>query len=106
MNLKSLRNKPSRNGFDLSFKRNFTAKAGELLPVMVKEVLPGDVFNIDLSSFTRTQPVNTAAFARMREYYDFFFVPYNLLWNKADTLLTQMYDNPQHANSWNPADAG
>ena len=105
MNLKSLRNKPSRNGFDLSFKRNFTAKAGELLPVMVKEVLPGDVFNIDLSSFTRTQPVNTAAFARMREYYDFFFVPYNLLWNKADTLLTQMYDNPQHANSWNPADA-
>ena len=45
MNLKSLRNKPSRNGFDLSFKRNFTAKAGELLPVMVKEVLPGDVFS-------------------------------------------------------------
>ena len=105
MNLKSLRNKPSRNGFDLSFKRNFTAKAGELLPVMVKEVLPGDVFNIDLSSFTRTQPVNTAAFARMREYYDFFFVPYNLLWNKADTLLTQMYDNPQHANSLLPTDS-
>lgn len=104
MNLKSLRNKSSRNGFDLSFKKNFTAKAGELLPVMVKEVLPGDVFNIDLSSFTRTQPVNTAAFARMREYYDFFFVPYNLLWNKADTVLTQMNDNPQHANSISPTD--
>lgn len=102
MNLKSLRNKPSRNGFDLSCKRNFTAKAGELLPVMVKEVLPGDVFDINLSSFTRTQPVNTAAFARMREYYDFFFVPYNLLWNKADTVLTQMYDNPQHAPSIDP----
>lgn len=102
MNLKSLRNKPSRNGFDLSFKRNFTAKAGELLPVMVKEVLPGDVFNINLSSFTRTQPINTAAFARMREYYDFFFVPYNLLWNKSDTVLTQMYDNPQHAPSVDP----
>lgn len=101
MNLKSLRNKVSRNGFDLSFKRNFTAKVGELLPVMVKEVLPGDLFNIDLSSFTRTQPVNTAAFARMREYYDFFFVPYNLLWNKADTVLTQMYDNSQHATSSN-----
>lgn len=102
MNLKSIRNKTSRNGFDLSFKKNFTAKVGELLPVMVKEVLPGDVFNIDLSSFTRTQPVNTAAFARMREYYDFFFVPYNLLWNRADTVLTQMYDNPQHAVSLDP----
>lgn len=102
MSLKSIRNKPSRNGFDLSFKKNFTAKAGELLPVMVKEVLPGDTFKIDLKAFTRTQPVNTAAFARIREYYDFFFVPYDLLWNKANTVLTQMYDNPQHAVSLDP----
>lgn len=106
MNLKTIRNKPSRNGFDLSFKRNFTAKAGELLPVMVKEVLPGDVFNINLSSFTRTQPVNTAAFARMREYYDFFFVPYELLWTRSDTVITQMLDNPQHASSILPSENG
>lgn len=102
MSLKSIRNNPSRNGFDLSFKKNFTAKAGELLPVMVKEVLPGDMFKINLKAFTRTQPVNTAAFARIREYYDFFFVPYSLLWNKSNTILTQMYDNPQHAVSLNP----
>lgn len=102
MSLKSLRNKTSRNGFDLSFKKNFTAKAGELLPVMVKEVLPGDSFKINLKSFTRTQPINTAAFARIREYYDFYFVPYDLLWNKANTVLTQMYDNPQHAVSLDP----
>lgn len=104
MSLKSLRNKTSRNGFDLSFKKNFTAKAGELLPVMVKEVLPGDSFKINLKSFTRTQPINTAAFARIREYYDFYFVPYDLLWNKANTVLTQMYDNPQHSVSMNPTD--
>ena len=103
MSLKSIRNKPSRNGFDLSFKKNFTAKAGELLPVMVKEVLPGDTFKINLKAFTRTQPVNTAAFARIREYYDFFFVPYNLLWNKSNTVLTQMLDNPQHAVSIDPS---
>lgn len=103
MSLKSIRNKPSRNGFDLSFKKNFTAKAGELLPVMVKEVLPGDTFKINLKAFTRTQPVNTAAFARIREYYDFFFVPYDLLWNKSNTVLTQMYDNPQHAVSIDPS---
>lgn len=102
MSMKSIRNKPSRNGFDLSLKKNFTAKAGELLPVMVKEVLPGDTFKINLKAFTRTQPVNTAAFARIREYYDFFFVPYDLLWNKSNTVLTQMYDNPQHAVSIDP----
>lgn len=102
MSLKSIRNKPSRNGFDLSFKKNFTAKAGELLPVMVKEVLPGDTFKINLKAFTRTQPINTAAFARIREYYDFFFVPYDLLWNKSNSVLTQMLDNPQHAVSLDP----
>lgn len=102
MSLKSLRNKTSRNGFDLSSKRNFTAKAGELLPVKMWEVLPGDTFRIDLKTFTRTQPLNTAAFARMREYYDFYFVPYDLLWNKANTVLTQMYDNPQHALDSSP----
>lgn len=102
MSLKSLRNKTSRNGFDLSSKRNFTAKAGELLPVKTWEVLPGDTFRIDLKTFTRTQPLNTAAFARMREYYDFYFVPYDLLWNKANTVLTQMYDNPQHATRLEP----
>lgn len=102
MSLKSVRNKTSRNGFDLSSKRNFTAKAGELLPVKTWEVLPGDTFRIDLKTFTRTQPLNTAAFARMREYYDFYFVPYDLLWNKANTCLTQMYDNPQHAINIDP----
>ena len=102
MSLKSLRNKTSRNGFDLSSKRNFTAKAGELLPIKTWEVLPGDTFKIDLKTFTRTQPLNTAAFARMREYYDFYFVPYDLLWNKANTALTQMYDNPQHALDSSP----
>lgn len=102
MSLKSLKNKTSRNGFDLSSKRNFTAKCGELLPVKTWEVLPGDSWSIDLRAFTRTQPLNTAAFARMREYYDFYFVPYDLLWNKANTVLTQMYDNPQHATGLIP----
>lgn len=102
MSLKSLKNNVSRNGFDLSTKRNFTAKAGELLPIWHAPVLPGDDFVIDLKSLTRTQPLNTAAFARVREYYDFYFVPYNLLWNKSNTVLTQMYDNLQHSTSLDP----
>lgn len=98
MSLADIKNRPSRNGFDLSFKKNFTAKAGELLPVMSKIVLPGDVFNINLRSFTRTQPLNTSAFARMREYYDFYFVPFEQMWNKFDSCITQMTQNVQHAS--------
>ena len=99
MNMKRIQNRVSRNGFDLSTKRNFTAKVGELLPVLCQEVLPGDKFQIDLKAMTRTVPINTAAFARIREYYDFFYVPYNLLWNKANTVLSKMDYNTQHAVS-------
>lgn len=105
MSMKLIQNKPSRNGFDLSCKKNFTAKAGELLPVMCKEVIPGDKFTIDLKAFTRSQPVNTAAFARIREYYDFFYVPYSLLWNRANSVLTQMNYNQMHANNLTDTDS-
>lgn len=98
MSLKSLSNKVSRNGFDLSFKNAFTAKAGELLPIMCKEVIPGDKFKIRGDSFTRTQPVMSAAYVRMREYYDVYFVPYRLLWNRFPTFFTNMPDYHQAAS--------
>lgn len=95
MSLKSFSNNVKRNGFDLSFKNAFTAKAGELLPVFCKEVIPGDKFNIKGQAFTRTQPVMSAAYVRMREYFDFFFVPYKLLWNRFPTFFTNLPDYHQ-----------
>lgn len=89
---KNIKNNVSRNGFDLSKRVLFTAKVGELLPIYNKRVMPGDKFRIDVSSFTRTQPVNTAAYTRIKEYYDFFYVPYRLLWRNAPASLTQMSD--------------
>ena len=102
MSMKSIKNNVSRNGFDLSFKNNFTAKAGELLPIMHRLVLPPDKFTIDLKTLTRTMPLNTAAFARIRQHFDFYFVPMEQLWNKFPTLVTQMYDNNYHANGISP----
>ena len=99
MSLKKLSNKPSRNGFDLSRKNIFSAKVGELLPVSCIECIPGDKFKINIKNFTRTMPVNTAAYTRIREYFDFFFVPTNLMWNKFNTFVTQMSDNNQNAES-------
>lgn len=99
MSLKKLRNKPSRNGFDLSRKNVFSAKVGELLPVACVECIPGDKFKINLKNFTRTMPLNTAAYTRIREYFDFFFVPTELMWHKYNTWVSQMTDNNQHATS-------
>ena len=75
-----LKNRNPRNGFDVSQHRFYTAKAGELLPCYVHEVIPGDKLEIDLQSFTRSRPVQTAAFTRIKENVEFFFVPFRLLW--------------------------
>lgn len=99
MSLKNIKNNVHRNAFDLSNRNAFTAKVGELLPVYTKEVIPGDKFKLRVESFTRTQPVNTAAYTRIKEYYDWFFVPNRLLWRYFDTFITQMgKTNPQYSN--------
>lgn len=100
MQLNSLRNKVSRNAFDLSTRNCFTAKVGELLPVLTKEVIPGDRFDIDLRTFTRTQPVQTAAYTQIKEYYDFFFVPNSQLWHNWPAFITNLgSDASQKAQS-------
>lgn len=98
MSLADVRNKPSREGFDLSFMQSFSAKVGEVLPIAWKYVLPGDVHDIDMRDFARTAPVNTASFGRAKEYYDFYFVPFEQLWRFSDSAMTQMLSNLQHSS--------
>lgn len=97
--LKDIRNHPRRSAFDLSSKVAFSAKSGELLPVKWYFTMPGDKFTLKRQHFTRTQPVNTSAYTRIREYYDWFWVPLHLLWRNAPEVISQMQSNVQHANS-------
>lgn len=93
MGLHGLKNKPSRNSFDLSHRNLFTAKVGELLPCFVQEVNPGDSVKVDCSYFTRTAPLQSNAFTRLRENVQFFFVPYSALWKYFDSQVINMTKN-------------
>lgn len=97
--LKDIRNHPRRSAFDLSSKVAFSAKSGELLPIKWYFTMPGDKFTLKRQHFTRTQPVNTSAYTRIREYYDWFWVPLHLLWRNAPEVISQMQSNVQHSNS-------
>ena len=96
--LSDLKNNPHRSGFDLSKKVLFTAKSGELLPVYWDIAIPGDKYSLKPEYFTRTQPVESSAYTRVREYFDVYEVPLSLLWKSAPAALTQMGEkNPEQA---------
>ena len=88
--LKELQNHPHKAGFDIGSKNLFTAKVGELLPVYWDMAIPDCDYDIDLAYFTRTRPVQTAAYTRIREYFDFYAVPCDLLWKSFDSAVIQM----------------
>ena len=98
MNLVDVKNHVHRSGFDLSRRNCFTAKVGEILPVLCEEVLPGDKWRVNMREFMRTAPVQTATFGRVRQYYDFYFVPYSLMWDKFDAWVMQT-KNAYHSQS-------
>ena len=81
MGFHSIKNKAHFNTFNLDRRNLFTAKIGQLLPIFCEEVIPGDEIHINMQHFSRSMPVQTAAFTRLKENIQFFFVPYTSLWS-------------------------
>lgn len=96
--LSQVRNHPSRSAFPLESHRPFTSKVGMILPVYWKLTYPGDSWSLTHKHFTRTAPVQTAAFGRFREYFDWYFVPLRLLSKTLPQALTQITNNPVQAS--------
>lgn len=88
-----------RSSFDLSSKKLFTAKVGEILPCYWQIAIPGNKYRISSDWFTRTVPVNTAAYTRIKEYYDFYAVPLRLISRALPQAFTQMTDYVTSASS-------
>jgi hypothetical protein len=78
-NLNALKAHPERNAFDLSHNDVFSCAPGMLLPISCTEVLPNEHYEINPQIFLRTMPLNSAAFVRMRQHVEFFFVPMRVL---------------------------
>jgi hypothetical protein len=61
MGLHGLKNKTSRNSFDLSHRNLFTAKVGELLPCAVFEMNPGDELQEAKAEIPTAEPIKPSA---------------------------------------------
>ena len=77
----------------------FRSKVGEILPVYWQIAIPGNKYRISSDWFTRTVPVNTAAYTRIKEYYDFYAVPLRLISRALPQAFTQMSDYMTSASS-------
>lgn len=69
-----------RNSFDLSFSNNLTLPIGKLIPVMCKEVIAGDSFEIDANFGLRFMPTVFPVQNRIRADLHFFYIRNRNLW--------------------------
>lgn len=83
-----IKNNLPRNAFDLSQRDIYSQPIGLLTPVFCKEVNPHDHVEINVDTFTRIRGMQSPAFTRLYQNYQFYFVPYRVLWSYWDTFIT------------------
>jgi len=81
-------NKPRKSVFDLSHERKFSMNMGDLVPVLMQEVIPGDKFRINMEQLVRFMPLVAPMMHRVNVYTHFFFVPNRLVWNDWEKFIT------------------
>ena len=97
---------PGMSVFDLSYTKLFTCDMGQLIPVMVDEVVPGDIFKIGNQSVIRMQPLVAPVLHEINAYVHYFFVPYRLLWDYWEDFITGgVTGNDSHTlPTWSPTE--
>ena len=97
--------KCARNAFDLGNKHVYSAKAGMIVPVKAIHTVPGDHFEIKISDFTQTFPMNTAAFLRGRKEFALYFIPYKQSWSNFNQYMAtreDVYSSNMNAITYEP----
>lgn len=100
--------KPAKVGysaFDLSHDKKFTCDMGELIPILVEEALPGDVWMIGNQGVIRAQPLVGPIMHEVNVFFHYFFVPIRQLWSSWETFITggQLGTDATALPKWNPS---
>lgn len=82
-----------RSSFDRSHGHKTTFDSGNLVPVFVDEVLPGDTFNVSMTGFVRMSTPLRPVMDNIMVNSFFFFVPNRLVWSNFEKFNGEQ-DNP------------
>ena len=77
-----------RNKFNLSHEKKMSLKMGNLTPILLQEVVPGDSFKVNSELMMRLSPMIAPVMHRMNAYTHYFFVPNRLVWNEWESFVT------------------
>lgn len=80
--------RPGRTAFDVSEKSIFDADLGRLTPVVIKEILPGDIVDIESKFVIRVQPLVVPIYHKITAYVHYFYVPNRILWKDWESFIT------------------
>lgn len=89
--------KTSKEKFEVGFSSLMTSPVGLMLPCYVEDVKTGDGLKLSMSSFIRSQIVNSSAFQSFEQNVDFYFVPYRLIWSDYNNWRNTV-PNPTNSN--------
>lgn len=77
-----------KSAFDLSHLNTMTIpNAGMIFPVLVKEVLPGDSWQVRLNALLRVLPQQVPLYSRQRIYFDAFYVRCSDVWKDWNSYM-------------------
>jgi hypothetical protein len=88
-----------RSSFKIETAHKTTFNAGDLVPIYVDEVLPGDTFNLRMTAFTRLATPLYPTMDNLHLDSFFFFVPNRLIWSNWQKFMGQQ-DNPSDSISY------
>jgi hypothetical protein len=88
-----------RSTFNRSHGHKTTFDAGDLVPIFVDEVIPGDTFNVQMSAFARLATPLHPFMDNVHLDSFFFFVPYRLVWDNFQRFMGEQ-DNPEDSTDF------
>lgn len=80
--------RPKLNKFDLSHERKMSLNMGDLVPILINEVVPGDKFRVSNEVFIRMAPMLAPVMHRVNLSVHYFFVPNRLVWDEWEDFIT------------------
>lgn len=77
-----------KSKFNLSHNASLTASMGNLIPFCVIDCLPNDSHRLSTDMFVRAQPMMAPLMHVVRNYLQWWFVPYRILWENWTDFIT------------------